>query len=117
MSALQEYLKLIPLGLKNPKQVLEGILNELNNENLSEDVKQEIARRRLICAGCPFMSKNAEKITGKEFARKESFCTLCSCPIQTKTASLTSYCGANTYNENHPENPQEVKWFPYDNKG
>lgn len=117
MSALSEYLKLIPLGLKNPKEVLQGFMNKLNLENLSQDVKEEIARRRLICAQCPFMSENAKLIANFKTERSESFCTLCSCPIKTKTASLISACGAKTYNERHPDNEQEVKWLPYDSKG
>ena len=116
MSKLIEYLKLLPLGLKNPKQVVEGIWNEINLENLPEDEKEEIARRRVLCAGCPLMSKNVEAILNMKFDRIEDFCTLCSCPIKTKAASLSSNCGALGYNEGHPENPQEVRWLSYDKK-
>lgn len=116
---LLEYIKLLPLGLKNPELVLEGFINNIKLEHgtLPEDEVEEIARRRLICAGCPFMSKNAEKITGFKTKRTEDFCTLCSCPIKGKTASMDSTCGADSYNKTHPNNPPiEVKWEPYGNK-
>lgn len=118
MKSVLDYIKLIPLGLKNPWQVLEGIVNnvKLDHGNLSQDIQEEIIRRRVICKSCPFMSKNVEHLTGIKFSRKEDFCTLCSCPILTKTASMSSSCGAATYNANHPENLQEVKWDSYDSK-
>jgi len=113
MSLLSEYFEMAKRGLKNPKQVMEGIWNELNHENLPEDEKEIIMQRRTICAGCPFMSKNAELLSGKKFSRIEEFCTLCSCPIKTKTASLSSSCGADIYNRSHPDNKQEIKWTSY----
>jgi len=114
MSLFTEYFEMAKQGLKNPSAVLEGIMNELNHENLAEDVKEVILQRRVICAACPFMSKNAEAISGHKYSRIEDFCTLCSCPIKTKTASLSSSCGADIYNRSHPDNKQEVKWISYD---
>lgn len=114
MSIVSEYFEMALQGLKNPKQVFEGFVNELNHENLPDDVKEVIAKRRLICEACPFMSKNAEIISGKKFSRIEKFCTLCSCPIATKTSSMSSSCGADIYNRSHPDNKQEVKWTSYD---
>lgn len=118
LSAMIDYLKLVPLGLKNPKEIVEGIINNVKfeNEGLPQDIMEEIVRRRVLCSGCPFMSKNAEIITGHKYNREEQFCTLCSCQIKAKTASLSSGCGAITYNERHPENLQEIKWLPYDNQ-
>ena len=117
MSKFIEYLKLIPKGLANPKQVLEGWMTAATNELglLSEDKMGEIIRRRAICAQCPFMSENAKAIVGYVTSREDDHCTLCSCPIIAKTSSLSSGCGAIHWNETHPTLPKlEVKWFPYE---
>ena len=42
MSKLTEYLKLIPKGLSNPKQVLEGWINDYNFDNLKSNEIKEI---------------------------------------------------------------------------
>lgn len=112
MNKMLEYLSLVPKGLKNPSQVAEGVYNSVRMEygSLPKDQKEEIIRRRLLCASCPFMSANRE---GYNTSRKDQHCTLCSCPIKTKTASLDSSCGAKTYNERHPEDPQPVLWEAY----
>lgn len=108
-----EYLKLIPEGLKHPKDVLEGHVNNvrLTLGNLPEDEQDEIIRRRLICEGCPNNSKNKEGAKEKGF----DYCTLCSCPINTKSAALGAQCGAATYNERHPEDSKPVLWTRYKN--
>lgn len=118
MSKWLEHIKLLPKGLKNPGLVIEGHLNNLRLElgTLPEDQEAEIVRRRLICSQCPFMSKNAEQLTGFKTDRTEEFCTLCSCPIKSKTASLASTCGIDYYNKKHPDKPLDVKWLPYDTK-
>ena len=119
MSKLSEYMGLIPKALGNPKQVLEGWVNlaRLELGNLPEDQVEEVVRRRLICSQCPFMSENAKKISQYKSSREESHCTLCSCPIAAKTASLSSVCGAQYYNETHlNSSPLEVKWNSYDSK-
>ena len=112
MSKLGEYIKMFGKGLAHPQQVVEGITNSVKMEYglLPEDEQEEIIRRRLICSECPMMSKNRENFTT---TRTEDFCTLCSCPILTKSASLNSSCGAKTYNERHPEDPKPVLWEAY----
>lgn len=64
---------------------------------LSEEEQAEIARRRLICAECPFNSKNAIK-DGYETSRLDEHCTMCGCTITRKTASLSSACGLSCCN-------------------
>ena len=103
MSALTEYLKLIPKGLANPEKILEGVINEVNSlfGNLPQDEKDEILRRRLICKACPFYSLNAttseeyKKRYGKHYKtdRSDKHCSVCSCNENVKTSSLTSDCG------------------------
>jgi hypothetical protein len=119
MSIYTEYLKLVPRGLKNIDGVIEGIKNniKLNNGSLPEDLQEEILKRRLICQYCPFMSENAK--TSKEYfelfnehynsQRTDEHCSICGCPLSTRTASLSSNCGLEHYNNTH-ENKIELKW-------
>lgn len=108
-----EYLKLIPEGIKNPKDVLEGHVNNvrLTLGSLPEEEQDEIIRRRLICEGCPNSSKNKQGAKDKGF----DYCTLCSCPLAAKTAALGAECGASIYNERHPEDQQPVLWTRFKN--
>jgi len=112
MNKIEEYLRMLGKGIKNPLLVLEGITNAVKMEygSLPQEEQDEIIRRRLICSKCPMMSKNRE---GYSTHRKEEHCTLCSCPILTKTASLDSVCGAKTYNERHPEDIKPILWEKY----
>jgi len=109
-----DYLKLIPKVFENPKEIWEGWKNAAKLElgSLPEDQVEEIVKRRMICEACPFMSSN---IPNYQTSRVEKHCTLCSCPILSKTASLSSICGADYYNKTHPEkDPLEVRWLPYE---
>jgi len=112
MSKLTEYIKMFIEGTKSPMAVAEGIINATRMEYglLPKEEQDEIIRRRLICASCPMMSKNRENY---KTSRTEQHCTLCSCPILTKTASLDSSCGAKTYNERHPEDIKPILWEKY----
>jgi len=109
MNKWLEYIKLFPEGAKNPRKVIEGIVNSANFVNLSEEEQDVIIARRILCASCPNMSANKEEAKKKGF----DYCTLCSCPIETKTASLSSDCGAKYYNEKHPEDEQLILWEKY----
>tara|TARA_R110000868_G_scaffold1729_4_gene13902 strand:+ start:5536 stop:5910 length:375 start_codon:yes stop_codon:yes gene_type:complete len=106
MSKLTEYLKLIPKGLQNPENLIEGIWNETKSlyGTLDEEEAAEIVKRRLICQSCPFHSLHAT--TSKEYfdifkdhyktERTESHCSVCGCVETLKTASLNSDCGLDT---------------------
>lgn len=120
MSKFKEYLSLIPKGLKNPLKILEGIRHsvEMEFELLSEEDRKTIFERRVICEGCPFMSENAK--TSEEFlalsgenyksSRPDKHCTMCGCPIQYKTASLSSSCGIEAWNTDNPTRMMSLKW-------
>lgn len=56
------------------------------------------------------MSSNREDYHTK---RTDEHCTLCSCPILTKTASLSSDCGAKAYNLSHPGDQKPILWEKY----
>lgn len=124
MSKLTEWIKLVPKVLKNPDKVLEGWINDIKLEHgdLSEDKIEEILRRRAICFECPFNSEKAKtseeykSLYGKNYQiqLEELHCSVCSCFIDKKTASLSSDCGLNYYNEKHPNNKQNLKWEKYD---
>lgn len=124
MSKFTEYLKLIPVGLKNPNKIVEGWFNDYNLENLSEDRIQEILRRRDICEECPLNSLKAKTsqeykdLMGENYntSRDDLHCSMCACTIRSKTASLSSNCGLETYNNNtnNINNIQELKWNKYE---
>lgn len=118
MSRLSEYLALIPRGMKNIPQILEAITNQARMEfsSISNQAREEIIGRRVLCATCPYMSRNAVKgyeIDGKwdvyTTDRTDEHCIWCGCPTSTRTASLTSKCGIEIYNfENGKQVP--LKW-------
>lgn len=112
MSKLAEYLALIPKGFKNIDKVLEGIVNQVKLEfgTLPQEEQEIIMGRRAICASCPFMSLNAKKLGFYTTDREDEHCTQCGCPIGTRTASLESNCGLETYNEANPETKLPLKW-------
>lgn len=115
MSKLSEYLKLIPDGLKNLDKIGESIINQVKMDfgSLPEDELTEITRRRLICAACPFMSKNAVESGIYTTKREDEHCIHCGCPIKTRTAALSKQCGIENYNVRHPESPMELKWTAF----
>lgn len=124
MSAITEYVRAALKGVKNADKVLEGVVNNLSLKikTLPEDQRNEIIKRRLICATCPYMSENAK--TSQEFKdlkgfhlhtdRLDNFCSLCHCNIEAKTASLSSSCGIESYNAENPHTPLPIKWTKYE---
>jgi len=118
MSKLSEYLALVPRGIKNLPQILEAVTNQVQMEmgTLPKQSKDIIIGRRLICATCPYMSRNAVKgyeIDGKTDVyntdRDDDHCIWCGCPIASRTASLEMNCGIQNYNhENKKDLP--LKW-------
>jgi hypothetical protein len=111
MSKLSEYLALIPRGIKNIPQILEAVSNQTKMEfgMLSNDKQDIIIGRRMICATCPYMSKNAIKgfiIDNRQRQlyktdREDEHCIWCGCKTSTKTSSLESNCGIELYNEEY----------------
>jgi hypothetical protein len=111
MSKLSEYLALIPRGIKNVPQILEAVSNQTKMEfgMLSNDKQDIIIGRRMICATCPYMSKNAVKgfvIDNRQRQlyktdREDEHCIWCGCKTSTKTSSLQSNCGIEIYNEEY----------------
>lgn len=118
MNKYIEYLKSIPKGISNPKEVLEGWWNDYNFENLPKDEIEEILKRRAICHSCPFNSLNAQ--TSKEYFdifgehyktdRKDEHCSICGCPSTKVTASLNSECRLA---ENDKTKHLQLKWNKY----
>jgi len=102
--------------LTNADKILEGWLNDIKLEagDLQEDEVKEIVRRRAICEGCPFLSKNAVAAGNYVTMRKDEHCIQCGCPIVKKTASLSSNCGIEIFNASNKDNKMELKWTAYD---
>jgi len=112
---IKEYAALIPKFLKNPGDVIEGFANEVLNEfgALPEDEQNEILRRRLICEGCPFNSKNAKEEGWYHSDRPDDHCVHCLCNIKAKTSCLNCRCGIEFHNAHHVNNQLELKWEDY----
>jgi hypothetical protein len=120
MSKLSEYLALIPRGIKNIPQILEAVSNQTKMEfgMLSNDKQEIIIGRRMICATCPYMSKNAVKgfvIDNRQRQlyktdRQDEHCIWCGCKTSTKTSSLQSNCGIEFYNEEYGADVP-LKWI------
>jgi 3'-phosphoadenosine 5'-phosphosulfate sulfotransferase (PAPS reductase)/FAD synthetase len=123
MNKLSEYLHLISRGIPNADKILDGIIKnvQLKHNNLPENEKYEIIKRRIKCEECPFNSRNAKtspeymELYGEHYKthRAGFHCSACGCPIPVKTASLDSECGLQVYNNDHPDNIQELKWNKY----
>jgi len=103
MSLLNEYLTMVKKGLPKLDNIIEGWVNDikLQKGELPEEEVIEILKRREICHTCPFNSENAKTsedyfTTFKEnykTEREELHCSVCSCGIKKKTASLDEECG------------------------
>jgi hypothetical protein len=117
---IKEYLNLIPVAVKNADKIWNGIINEVKIQfnALPEDEQLEIAKRRTLCAVCPFNSSNAVSNPALNYKtdRFDEHCIHCQCNLAAKTASLISNCGIETYNEQHPKDKMELRWVAYKNQ-
>jgi hypothetical protein len=114
---IEEYIKLLPKGIKNYDKIWDGFINEVKAQfnTLPEDEQKVIATRRGICAVCPFNSSNAvsNPILNYTTDRIDEHCIMCGCNLHVKTTSLISNCGIEEYNQTHPNKPMELKWVAY----
>jgi hypothetical protein len=122
MSKLTEYLKLLPKGIKNLDKIVKGVYNNANLSKLPLDQQEEIIIRRSICEQCPFLNRNAK--TSEEYKslfgvnysseRTDDHCSICGCPKDIRTAALDKNCGLEDWNDDNPDNQQELKWKKYE---
>ncbi len=127
MSQLTEYIKLLPKAIPNADKIVMSIIKDIQfrRGTLPEDQKAEIVRRRVICEGCPFMSKNAPTseeyitLTGKHYEtrRNEQHCSLCGCNLLKKTTSFDSNCGIESWNTENPDKQIPLKWTKFETNG
>jgi hypothetical protein len=114
---MSNIISLIGSALKNPLKIIEGIKNEVKMKLgfLDKDEQDEIIKRRVICAGCVFMSENAKKDPIQMYKSDLVFdhCIHCLCSIELKTASLDSMCGLDAWNKKKPNNQIPLKWNKY----
>lgn len=118
LSKIKEYISLLPKVIDNADLIAEGIYNKLAESSLTEDEKLEIIKRKLICEGCIYNSKNAVNIKELNYktTREDDHCIQCGCNIELKTHSLKSKCGIDAYNRRNPNKPQlALKWDTYPN--
>lgn len=81
--------------MSNIKQVIEGWRNHLIPPEELKELINTVSKERLsICLSCPKQSENAKSL-GHKTIRTDLHCTLCGCPLITKTKSLSSKCPAN----------------------
>jgi hypothetical protein len=123
MNPYKEYMALSLKGLKNLNKVLEGVATKTANQFklLSNEKQNVIAERMDICIKCPYNSTNAVtspeylQLTGEHYSttRTELHCSFCGCICTYKTASLSSDCGIETWNNSNPNKPEkhlELLW-------
>ncbi len=123
MSQFAEYVSLFLKGLPHSKEIADSIIKgvQMKYGTLPEDEKEEIIRRRMICASCPLMSKNATtsqeyfSLKGEHYPLKKraDHCAMCGCGIDMRTRSLNSDCGLYSWNEDNPTKQQPLKWTKY----
>jgi hypothetical protein len=100
--------------LKKAKLIVEGWRNHLiPPEELKSLIEAVSAERLGICSQCPYQSENAKK-HGYTTYRADVHCTVCKCPLITKTKSLSSECpnkfwDAITTNEEKLKIEQEIQ--------
>jgi hypothetical protein len=127
MSKLTEYINLAIKGLPYSMEILQSVVSnvQLKYNKLPEEERVEIIRRRVICATCPFMSKNAKTseeyltLTGSNYksARDNLHCAFCGCGIEMRTGALTKECGAETWNKENPTKTIPLKWTKFKEDG
>lgn len=111
MSILSSYIKLIPLAIKNREEIVEAVLTKAKRtlHKLPPEEQDEIIKRKLICATCPYNSKNAKE-DGYVTDRVDDHCIHCSCNIDFKTECLSCRCGVEVWNKNNPKDKLELRW-------
>ena len=108
MSKLSEYISLLPKGIKNLPQIVEGVVNNTRIElgKMPPEDLEIVIKRRLICETCTHMSKNAVDYMSD---LDEDHCIWCKCFIKYKTANLKENCGLEKYNKKYNKN-EKLKW-------
>jgi hypothetical protein len=120
MGILADYLKVLPEGIKNWKDIAQSLKTEIKSRlgDLDEDELEEITKRRLICEECPFNSKNAKesKTIAYDSKRLDDHCIMCGCNLHLKTECLDCNCGIEVFNKHNPKQTMDLKWTIYNKK-
>jgi hypothetical protein len=120
VKTIGEYLTVIKNGIQNGDKIIEAlaVAATVKNGKISEGAMAEILKRKDICEGCPFNSKNAKKSGTYASNLPYEHCILCTCRLggdDTKEYCLSCQCGISVWNEKHgPTQQMELKWGPYD---
>lgn len=115
VKTIGEYLQVVKLGIQNGDKIIEAlaISAQVKNKEITDDALAEILKRKDICLGCPFNSKNAKEAKTYNSSLPYEHCILCQCRIgydDSKEYCLSCTCGVTIWNEKHPNQQMEVKW-------
>jgi hypothetical protein len=90
----------------NFNEIYEGWRNTLFPPSEIKEFIEKVSKERLeICKNCPFHSRGV----GKD-VKMYSRCLACGCPNIQKSKCLSCRCGIATYNEQHPESTEVIRW-------
>jgi hypothetical protein len=118
LKTIKDYTEAVINGLQNGDKIIEGLIIGAKVKNgtgeITPEELAEILRRKEICEGCQFNSKNAEAKGTYSSTLAYTHCCLCKCRIgydDSKEYCLSCNCGAEAFNEANPHlRPIEVKW-------
>lgn len=119
-NSLEEYLKVVKLGIQNGDKIIEGIITaaKVKNGEVSEEGVAEILRRKEICKNCNFNSTIASDTRHYKSSLPYEHCTLCLCRIggdNTKEYCLSCKCGKDVWNNSNPTKPQMIlEWDSFE---
>ena len=135
IKSIGEYVELVKNGVQNGDKIIEAIRTSAKVkeqekrkdlglaaevDDISDEAVAEIMKRKEICAGCPFNSKNTAKLRNYSSVLPFTHCTLCKCRIgenDSKEYCLSCTCGAESWNNRNPHlPPMELKWTAFETK-
>ena len=118
----EDYLTVVKNGIKNGDKIIEALVisAQVKNGTINEEALAEILRRKDICAGCMYNSKNCEQYGLKPLEVDFEHCIHCICRIggnDTKEYCLSCNCGILEWNKRNPDKPpMELKWKAFEIK-
>ena len=102
-------------GIKNSDKIIEALAvsSMVKNGEASDEALAEILKRKDICAGCKYNSRNAKQQTDYVSGLPYEHCILCKCRIgydDSKEYCLSCNCGVLEWNKRMPDHQLEIKW-------
>jgi hypothetical protein len=118
LKTIKDYTEAVINGINNGDKIIESLIIAAKVKNGSIEITPEelaeILRRKEICEGCPFNSKNLKQLGVYSSELAYTHCSLCKCRIgydDSKEYCLSCNCGADAFNKANPHlKPIELKW-------